>query len=496
MGEKLHLQAGTRREASGVPDHGFAAVGTTLFLLASAAMVSRHQLHIDEAYHYLLARDSATLADLAGNGMGTGHPLLWNILLFFYKGLFPGIVAMQIFHSLIAGAAVYLVLSFSPFAKGMRLLICFGYFFLFEYNVIAKNYAGGILLVIIAIVLFQRGKPLWMPAVFLGAACSMHLFTLLASAALFMYFYRQSSIGRRAGLFIFIVLLLIAVFQIIPDAGDVANYRRHDSASWISHDRLGRTLAAPVRGLVNVPDFRQDSFWNSNLIVNTNRPVAYLLGIMLLAYIAFAFRKRKDLLAVYLFPAFSIMAFVYLAPLASGVRYWGYFYLMLIFCAWLYQLERTLDPDIGYLVIITSAIQVLVMIPVSAAVMSKPFSSAMAAAGAIERAAPGQVVCVRHLSQGPSLSAYLGRSVYYPAAGRYESFSYRIPGVLLSDSEFVARSAVHLRKTGSESCILANEKPLSQFVGPATLLPLATFTGSLIKSEDYFIYLLSVKESE
>ena len=48
-----------------------------------------HELFLDEAHHFLMSRDSPSLADLYYNLRYDGHPRLWGVLLYFITHYLP-----------------------------------------------------------------------------------------------------------------------------------------------------------------------------------------------------------------------------------------------------------------------------------------------------------------------------------------------------------------------------------------------------------------------
>src|SRR5215204_4993221 len=88
-----------------------------LFFILTLTGILRHELWLDEAQHFLIARDSGSLPELFRNMRYDGHVQLWNYLLFFivhYISADP--LAMQLLHLLIINAAVLLFLRFAPFS--------------------------------------------------------------------------------------------------------------------------------------------------------------------------------------------------------------------------------------------------------------------------------------------------------------------------------------------------------------------------------------------
>src|SRR5690349_8080021 len=58
----------------------------TLVMLAFGTLslqgVYHHEIWLDEAHHWLLARDSDSFSNLVYHARYDGHPLLWNLILF------------------------------------------------------------------------------------------------------------------------------------------------------------------------------------------------------------------------------------------------------------------------------------------------------------------------------------------------------------------------------------------------------------------------------
>jgi hypothetical protein len=51
-----------------------------IFFVLSFIGTRHHEIWLDEAQHFLIARDSITLSELFHACRNEGHPLLWNII--------------------------------------------------------------------------------------------------------------------------------------------------------------------------------------------------------------------------------------------------------------------------------------------------------------------------------------------------------------------------------------------------------------------------------
>jgi hypothetical protein len=120
-----------------LPVAAFFALGLILLL--------HHEMWQDEWQAWLIARDSPSLAALFRNLRYEGHPGLWHLGLFLVSRLTPSPRGMQVLHLLVATGAVYLFLNYAPFTRLEKLLFIFGYFPLYEYCAISRNYGLGVL---------------------------------------------------------------------------------------------------------------------------------------------------------------------------------------------------------------------------------------------------------------------------------------------------------------------------------------------------------------
>jgi len=119
----------------------FAAItGTFLYAILVLYAARFHEPWFDEAQAWLLVRDLSLWDLLAHYLRYEGHPSLWYLLLWLpvHMGLpyrFFALIPVTV-----AVATVWLVLRYAPFPPFINWMIPFGYFFVFQYAVIARNY--------------------------------------------------------------------------------------------------------------------------------------------------------------------------------------------------------------------------------------------------------------------------------------------------------------------------------------------------------------------
>src|SRR5579871_2388342 len=178
-----------------------------LYMILSALGLYTHELFLDEAHHFLLARDSSSLADLYYNARFDGHPRLWHTLLFLITHtLTTNPAAMQVLQWIITTGVAFVFLRYAPFTLPVKAGLLFGYYLLFEYSLLSRNYALGLLFLFLACALLANGRrPLFIVGLLVLLMCNTHLFFTFASiglyACLFIDFAGQKKLFTRPFLF-------------------------------------------------------------------------------------------------------------------------------------------------------------------------------------------------------------------------------------------------------------------------------------------------------
>src|SRR6185295_16116847 len=112
---------------------------------------------------WMLASHSRSPVELLHNMRYEGHPALWHLLVFVITRFTRRPEAMQLLNLAFAAGAVWLVARFAPFSRRVCALFAFGYFPLYEYGIISRNYAIG-LLFLVAFCALRAARPrAWLP---------------------------------------------------------------------------------------------------------------------------------------------------------------------------------------------------------------------------------------------------------------------------------------------------------------------------------------------
>jgi len=306
-----------------------AEYGLGLLLALQLWLIVSHSPWRDELQAYLQVRDSPGLGGLFANLHYEGHPALWYLILGVLQAVIHSPAALKAAQVLVALSVTALVWLRAPFPPWLKLLILAGYFPLFEYGVIARNYGVGEVLVFAWLALRRTPWSWLILALMANVAVNFAFLSgVLVLAGLW--------IERRwswAGVALWAVAGLAAVATIIP-AHDVSTGALALPlwVRWI--EALRRESAILVPALVGVWPYR----WQV-LVSPLESPLpAAIVGVIAagLAAWAVARDRRASVLMIMLFLAMTAMsALVY----TTYPRHVGVLVLLAIALEWI-RVER------------------------------------------------------------------------------------------------------------------------------------------------------------
>jgi hypothetical protein len=323
----------------------------SVFILLSLIGICHHEIWLDEAQHFLLARDSGSLSELIYACRNEGHPLLWNVLLFFITRFSGNVFFMQLFHILISAATVIFICK-SKLSLLEKVLVVFGYYFLFEYNLISRNYGLSALFLFWLMHIYQSDKrSVIKMAVIAALLANSHLFALLIALAFSMaYFITErkliAQLNKRnvlAAVFIVAAGCIISALCIIPPADYANKFLAYESSGYFSSERLIKTFSVCLKGIFYVPDYSSSTnhFENSLYFftLNLSQWLIYLLSAAAIFLPVFIIRKNRFAVLFFCFFFLLFTAVYYFAPLVFGIRYFGFFYLVFVACYCIARLQ-------------------------------------------------------------------------------------------------------------------------------------------------------------
>jgi len=478
------------------------------FAVVLAVTLWRHEMWRDELQAWMLARDSHSWADLLHNIRYEGHPALWYALLRPLTYVSGRPWPMQILEFVVATTTVGLVVFRAPFTLAQKALFAFGYFPLFEYGVLSRSYALGALLVVLVCVEASRPRRPWL---LLGATLALlsltSAFGTILAAALILGLAADVVVRARGhgelerphllagGAAIAIAGALWAYEQAVPPA-DGGVYHRWNSS--FDAGLAGSSLASVWRALVPIPRFVRE-FWNTN-VLDGRTWLAAILGLALLAGLAWLLRARFGALVVWLAGSLGILLFMYSKlEYANAARYYGNVFLALVAALWLAsscapwsaggRLARMRDPVTTRSTVWTGILALAVVAGLFAVALDLaiPFSDGRQVARYLERNHLQHAIIVGEPdTSASSVAAYLDERVYYPAGGRSGTFIVwdRAREAPVEPLALVVRG---LQGSTNEPVLLLVTRPLDVARFPHLQL-LRAFDDGIVVDEHFWLY--------
>lgn len=451
---------------------------TLLYCIIALFGIWHHELWLDEAHHWLLARDSNSFQELIKNTRYEGHPILWNVLLYGITRVSTNPIWMQLLHVSIAVAAVFVFLKRAPFSALFKLLFVFGYFLLFEYVLISRNYNLGLLFTFLACSYFKyRTEKFVIISIFLAIACNTHaIFLVLSACTMVQLFWERLqdeslrfSKKTWIGLGIFSFGALAAILQILPPE-DIAFFDKAATTSFL--EKIPKAIFPFFKGVFILQDMRLTSFWNTNLLLILSKPIAVILGVLSLLTPYFLFYKSKTLLCYSYFTIFCMGIFFFITQLSAN-RYYGVLYLMLIVGLWLqvYIKESELSINISRNIlkkIRPTLLYTILTLQCIAGVFAytkdvvTPFTTAKLAFEYLQEKGLENKIIASQSCGGMPLSSYLESQVYFTKLDKFESFCPWNNPLLKGEQpkEAVILSLEQLLIAKTESIIFVSHQPI------------------------------------
>ncbi len=492
-----------------------------VFFVLGLLGILNHAMWRDELNGWLIARDSLSLIDFWNNIRYEGHPILWYACVYLLNQITANAIAMQLFHLFLATAAISLFIYFSPFTRLQKLLFTLGYLPIYEYLLISRNYAIGILCLFAFCSLFQTRKRSYLGlALILALLANTNAYCLLITIALLLslsieYFSKKSlnlplkasSQDAFISLAIVLVGITLSVLLLMPP-GDSTLQGGADQ--WFFQWNFHRFNQALTR------------IWNSYILVlvpGDSKPLdVFLFAVISLGILAFtitAFSEYPIVLCFYLLGSGAIVLFTYLKFLGSA-RHYGHLYIILITSFWLksYYSPLPLIPDFikKYLSYPKITIQlhrwknwvkryqitflmILLYAQLAAGIVSYsrdiflPYSASREAANYIKSINFRGYILVGSEDFAISpISGYLQTRIYYPESKKLGSFVlFNQQRQVVNDSEILAQVYDLILQSQKPVLLILNHK-LNASQPNLIIKPIKEFTNSFIGNEVYYLY--------
>ena len=341
---------GSPERRTTTPDTVFAIGVAILFACLCGFAMSYHEMWSDELQAWLIARDSSSLRGLREAMRHEGHTAIWYVLLYGVTRLTHRPEAMQLLHLGIATACAFVFARSAPFPRWVRLALCLGYFPVYEYGVIARNYSIGILFLFSAAALLprRRERP-WLLGLLLALAAHTNAMALVVATAFAGTVFLESLVtrGGRVQIVSALKTCLVAVAGILaalvffrppPDSG----FSDIGPAFLSTRSHVEHVLGHLAEAVIPITSGR--GAWGSFAAVTGSRHVAPLIALVVLACLLPYLLRRK--LALLMFVASSSALFVFFyAKFNGSLRHYGFFLISLVVALWYSEVaERDSAP--------------------------------------------------------------------------------------------------------------------------------------------------------
>jgi len=510
----------------------FIVFALLVYILLAGANIFTHEMWRDEMHVWLTAKGSAGLVGLFQNMKCQGHPPLWYIMLYALSRLTRNPEWMQVLHYAIAVTSAGVFLKFAPFSCLQRLFFLLGYFPIYEYAAISRNYGIGILLMfcfcaacgnisrnfwILSIILILMG--LSNPYAFIIAIC---LFLTLAFKSAGGADIRAAWSRHKPAVLVCItaVLLGLAISGVIMFPKSDCQYAEGWQTSY-SGLRIGKTVSTVWHGLVPIPEFKH-RYWNSNILEKDDMPLLSLLpfpeswgstvialrepqnilSVVLLLFLLLSLMKNRAAFIFFSLAVAGMLAFQYVVY-AGFLRHFGHFFIVVIISIWLERIWNSGSVGRGILTRLSEALtrprQALIIallvvhfgVGIFASVMEwrYPFSEGKQVARFIKESGLNGLPIAGYIDYVASTAGgYLDRQIYYPNSDSFGTF------VLFDGSrrqtlgtDEVLTKARQLAENKKSDVILMLNYDIGEENGT---IPLAQFTDNLQHDESFYLYLL------
>lgn len=311
-----------------------------LFIVLSIILILKHEIWVDEAQAWLIARDIPDFASLITQMGYEGTPALWHtILLPFAKSGLP-YSSMAVIHFLFMLTAIFIFIKNAPFTKFQKFLFIFGYYIFYEYNIIARSYVLSVLLLfIIASIYKNRFKKPVVYSILLFLLANTNVHSLVIAIVLTGFYAFEIKFDgnfrlSKSHFIAFAIIILgfsISIYQLLPPDDLVPAGSEWDYGLNIRQidQRAGNAL---FNAFSPIPE---------PLVLHCTPRYPGFVGLFFfLLSLWILFRKRRPLL-IYLIMSLCLLG-IFLTKHPGKLRHHGLIFIIFIFSLWIskYYKER------------------------------------------------------------------------------------------------------------------------------------------------------------
>ncbi|MBN2199966.1 MAG: hypothetical protein JW747_08990 [Candidatus Aminicenantes bacterium] len=493
---------------------------TAAFFIIGLVGILRHEIWRDEMQAWLVSKDTVSLDRLWTVALHQKHPVTWYLALKGVSLLSSSPVAMQILHLAIATLSAFLLFAYAPFKIYQKIFLGFGYYFLYEYALISRNYGLGVLSLFAFCALFPRFRRKPLPAaacLFLLANTSVYGLILAGAAGgvLLVEVLAGEELRRKPKFWVALLIiglgLALCLYQLkpLPTSGYERATPFHTT---FNSGLLVDVLILVPRAFLPLP-LPILNFWNHPALdhLPAARTVEVLLCLAILAASIALLRRSRPALLFFLLSGAVFFLWFYVGYIGF-TRHYGHLFIAFVAALWMAGAapgRPAASPPVragisgsrflraGLSVVLFS--HFLAGVFAYAMDFSHQFSQARNTARYIRRKGFDGLPIVAHM-QGPCVpvAGYLNRPLHYVSQGGLGTFSFsasRRPwGVTVED---VLADAERLCRLHKKDCLIILSLPLLEKAAPdrKNLIRLGRTPPAIVAGEEYFFYLLKFRES-
>ncbi len=436
-------------------DNAYATMLSAIFLLLGGFVAWHHEMWRDEIQAWLIARDSPSPIEVLYHlNRGDGHPGLWHLCLYYLKQITWSPVIMQPFHLIIACTSVYVFVRFAPFTRLHKALFPFGYLVFYEYAIICRNYALGVLLLFVFCALFKERQtrfPLLGFILLLLAHTNIVALIVAIAIAVSLAWELISTPSRpskrdiRVGFALILFGILTSIIQLKPSTP--GRFEWSDLTRGVSDlERFQNAVNIIPKAFFPIPEVTL-RFWNTFLLdsIPGANAVKLTLAVLILLFAVTYLCRKPAALLMYLIGTLGILAFF--ASYFGFIRHWGYLYILFLAAIWISRfcddaaprkrtrhghfrrrlnwLSLATERSLTYVLILLLTVQLIGGVAAASLDYKYPFSEGKAVARFIKESELDDMIIAPEVRSDVSLEilGYLGKAqFYYPRPRRFGSF--------------------------------------------------------------------------
>ena len=435
--------AQAQSERRRLSDGSFATALASAFFVLSFVGIVRHEPWRDELQAWMVARDAHSLLGVFQNVKYEGNPALWHLLLFAVTRVSGNPFAMAVVHILISTLVIAVFARYTALPPLSKVLFTFGYAAFFEFNLISRGYALGLLFLMAFCALYpQRDRRLLASALVLALAANTSPFGLMLSVALGAHLLfdhlvrlrRTASYPRVAAAgAVLLAGSILSVVQIYPEADNT--FPVEYVSGGFAIDRLGFAVSCILGSYLPIPDFSDPHFWNRTIFLGWPALSQFAVSLAFFLVFAAGFLRKRRLALLYVGGTVLMVAFVYQTRLAYQ-RYCLHLFILLVICfalephheedlqtPWLRRLSDRVRPWAGRLFIAVLVGGVYAGVGAYLEDLARPFSTSGETAAFLRAKGVAGLEIIGHTDYIVSpLAALLDTQIYYPERADYGRF--------------------------------------------------------------------------